>query len=103
MILDKPLDTAKRSRLFVIIGPSNDMRFLMETAYEIETLTEAFDSFFKKDCSDESISLWNNPVPPHPAEQFCFPKSRILTYVISAPPSGLVIAESAPRKPIMQQ
>lgn len=97
MILDKPLDTQKRSRILFILGPTDEFKVLMETAYEPEVLAKAMEKLFQKEGnSDEQILLWNNPVPPNPQEQMGIPKSRIFFYVISTPPSGLVIAGSGP-------
>ena len=96
MILPKPLDTQKRSRILFYMGPTEELKLLLETAYEPETLVNAMNQLFQKDGGDESICLWNNPVPPNPQEQMCILKSRLFFYVISTPPSGLVIASKEP-------
>lgn len=98
MILPKPKDNEKRSRILFCVGPMFEDRLLLETAYTVEELIAAVNEFFDTHVIGEgdgyeAISLWNNPVPPNPQERFTFLKSRIVFCVVSEPPSGLVIAK----------
>jgi len=82
------------------MGPTEELKLLLETAYEPEALAKAMDELFSKSNESEQLLIWNNPVPPNPQEQMGIPKSRIFFYVISTPPSGLVIAGTGPRSSI---